>query len=204
LKNCSLCVILDRDALKNRNILKIAHGVLRGGADIVQYRNKTSCDRDFVKEASTLRKITKKYGRIFIVNDRVDLAYVLDADGVHIGQKDMPIQYARMILKNKIIGVSAHSIKDALHAEKYGADYIGIGPVFKTANKKGVRPIGFAVIRKVAAKVGIPIFAIGGINIKNIPVAKMSGISKIAVISAAIKSRNICNAVARLKQELER
>lgn len=204
LGNCSLCVILDKDALKNRNMIEIAGKVLRGGADIVQYRNKTSCDRDFVKEASALRKITKKCGRIFIVNDRVGPACVLDADGAHIGQEDMPIQYARMILKNKIIGVSAHSLKDALRAEKDGADYIGIGPVFKTANKKCVRPIGLAVIRKIAAKVRIPVFAIGGINIKNILPTKMSGISKIAVISAAIKSRDICKAVFRLKREIER
>ncbi len=204
MRNCSLCVILDRDALKNRNMLKVAREVLQGGADMVQYRNKTSCDRDFSEEASALRKVVKKYGRIFIVNDRVDLAYALDTDGVHIGQEDISIQYARMILKNKIIGVSAHSLKDALRAEKDGADYIGIGPVFRTPNKKGAKPIGLTAIRKVAARIGIPVFAIGGINIKNIPVVKMSGISKIAVISAVINSRSIRNAVARLKQELER
>lgn len=204
MRNCSLCVILDRGTFKNRDVIKIANEALQGGADVVQYRNKISCDRDFAEEASLLGKIVKKYGRTFIVNDRVDAARAVGADGVHIGQDDMPIRYARVIMKNKIIGISAHSLEDALCAQKGGADYIGIGPVFETPNKKAIMPVGLAVIQKVAAKVRIPVFAIGGISIKNISAVKMSGISKIAVISAAIKSRGICGAVARLKQELER
>lgn len=204
MKNCSLCVILDRDILRGRNIIKYAREALRGGADMIQYRNKTSCDRYFTEEASALRKITKKYGRIFIVNDRVDAAVAVDADGVHIGQKDMPMRHARAIMKDKIVGVSARSLKEALAAEKDGADYIGFGPVFKTANKKGARAAGLAGLAKTAARVRVPIFAIGGIDIKNISAVKTAGTGNIAVISAAMRSGNACDAVAGLKRELER
>ncbi|MDD5679919.1 MAG: thiamine phosphate synthase [Candidatus Omnitrophica bacterium] len=203
MKNCSLCVILDRDTLKKRDLIKAAKEVLRGGADIIQYRDKLSRDMEFIEKARALKKIVKSTGRIFIVNDRVDVAAAVGADGVHLGQEDMPIRYARKIMGNKIIGVSSHSRLEAHRAVKDGADYIGIGPIFRTPGKPGAKPIGLGSLKSITSKICIPVFAIGGVNLKNIAVLKENGIKNIAVISAAIKDKNVYNSVSRLKRELK-
>lgn len=197
-------MILDKDTLKEKDVIKAAEDALRGGADIIQYRDKISCDREFIKKAQVLKKMIEKYSRIFIINDRVDIAAGIGADGVHIGQEDMPIQYARKIIGNKIIGTSTHSLKQAIRAEKEGADYVGIGPIFKTLSKPGVKPVGTSVLKNIKKAINIPFFAIGGVNLKNIPALKKLGTKKIAVISAAINSGNIYDSVSKLKCELER
>lgn len=196
-------MILDKDSLKKKDVIKVAEEVLRGGADVIQYRDKTSSDKAFIKEAMALKEIIKRHGRTFIINDRIDAARAVGADGVHLGQEDMPIRYAREIIGNKIIGVSAHSLEEALRAEKDGADYIGIGPIFKSPSKPGLKPIGPAVLKNIKKSAGIPFFAIGGINLKNIADLKKMGINKIAVISAAIANGDICKSVSHLKHELE-
>ena len=114
MKESSLCVILDKGTLKKRDVVKAAEEALRGGADIIQYRDKASCDKKFIDEARALKKVVKRYGRILIVNDRVDIAAAIGADGAHIGQEDLPIKYARRVMGNQLIGVSAHSLKQAI------------------------------------------------------------------------------------------
>ncbi len=203
MKNCKLCVILDRDSLKNRDIEKAARDALRGGADIIQYRDKTSCDKILIREATALRAVVKKYGKILIINDRPDIARVAGADGAHVGQEDMPVRYARRIMGKKIIGASAGNAKEALRAEKNGADYLGIGPVFRSPSKPGKRPIGVKALERIVGKVRVPLFAIGGINVKNIADIKKIGISGVAVISAATGGCDTYALVSALKHELD-
>ncbi len=204
MKNCNLYVILDKKAIGKKDVLKTAVRVLSGGADIIQLRDKISSDSMLIKEARALRCLARKHKRLFIVNDRADIALLTDADGVHLGQEDMPIKYARKMLPRKIIGVSTHSLRQALKAEKDGADYIGIGPIFKSPSKIGSRPIGQAVLKRVKKRLAIPFFAIGGINAENLGYLKNMGVNRIAVISAAIRSKDIYNSTNLLKRELER
>ena len=202
LKNCRLYVIVDRTAAKNGDIAKIAEDALRGGADIIQLRDKSSDDGTLLRCAKRIRAIAGRYNRPFIVNNRADIARAVNADGVHLGQGDIPVEEARKILGNKLIGVSTHSIAEARLAQKKGADYIGVGPVFKTPTKKGLHPIGLSTLEKIRKTVKIPLFAIGGISLANIEDVKKRGADRIAVISAATKDKNVRRAVTRLKKVL--
>ena len=204
LKNCRLYVIIDRDVLKTRDIVKAAEGALRGGADIIQLRDKSSCARSLVQYAKRIKALAKKYKRPFILNDRVDIARAVNADGVHLGQGDIPIEEARKILGKKIIGVSAHNLRQAKKAQRKGADYIGIGPIFKTPTKKQLRPIGPSILPGIRKQVDIPFFAIGGIALANIKEVKKRGADRIAVVSSAIKPVNVCRAVKQLKEAIEK
>lgn len=204
MKDCKLYVIIDRDIIKNRDILRITKDILRGGADIIQLRDKSSPDGNFLRYAKAIKKITKKYKCLFIVNDKVDIAYLVDADGVHLGQNDIPIEEARKILGTKIIGVSTHNLKEAKKAVKKGADYIGIGPVFTSKTKKGLSPIGLSTLRRVSKTINIPFFAIGGISLTNIAKVKRAGGDRVAVISSVLKTKNVCQSVRKLKEAISR
>lgn len=202
LKNCKLYVIVDRGATGNRDILGVAEEALRGGADIIQLRDKTSSDAEILQCAKAIRAVTKKYKCPFIINDRVDIARAVNADGVHLGQSDIPIGEARRIIGKKIVGISTHNLPEAKEAGKSGADYIGIGPIFKTPTKEKMRPIGTSVLNRVRKTVDIPFFAVGGISISRVRAVKKSGASRIAVVSAAAKARDVRHAVMQLKREL--
>ena len=202
LKNCKLYVIIDRCSIGNRDIPRIAKEVLRGGADIIQLRDKSSDDRDFIQCARAINKITKRYKRTFIINDRVDIVRIVGVDGVHLGQGDIPIEEARKILRKKIIGISTHSLEEAKNAKRRGANYIGIGPVFKTKTKKGLTPIGLSILRRVSKIIDMPFFAIGGISVNNIEDVKNAGAERIAVASSAIKTKNVYRSVKRLKEAI--
>lgn len=203
LKDFKLYVIIDRDLVKNKNILKIANEALRGGADIIQLRDKSSDDRGFLRDAMAIKKISGKYNRPFIINDRVDIAHIAGADGVHLGQGDIPIEEARKILGKKIIGVSTHNVEQAKNAKRRGADYIGIGPIFKTKTKKGLSPIGLSILRRISKTVDIPAFAIGGVSLHNIKKIRNAGALRIAVASQAIKPMNVYQSVKRLKEAVD-
>ncbi len=202
LQSCRLYIIVDRDTLAQRDVFKITEKVLRAGADIIQLRDKVACDRDFLLCARTLGRIVKKYRRLFIVNDRVDIAYAAGADGVHIGREDMPLAEVRRIMKKKIIGVSTHSMGEALKAQKEGADYIGIGPIYKTSTKKtGIR-LGTDILARLGKAITIPFFAIGGITTTNIDKIKAKGCTRIAVASSVITARHVERVTASLKKIL--
>jgi thiamine-phosphate pyrophosphorylase len=163
--------------------VKIAREACRGGAKVVQYRDKTSSRQEMLKIADEIRKITKEYNSLFIVNDLVDIALMSGADGVHLGQDDVPIRRAREITPDGfIIGISTHSYEQALTAEKSGADYIGIGPVFATPTKENYAPIGVSVVREVIRNVNIPVVAIGGLNIGNIGESVEIGVQNVAMV----------------------
>jgi thiamine-phosphate pyrophosphorylase len=163
--------------------------VLNAGAKCVQYRDKKSSRKKIYEHALNLRKITKKYNAVFIVNDHADISLAVNADGVHLGQDDLPIKEARKIMgRKKIIGISTHNLEQAINAEKQGADYIGFGPVFPTLTKDAGTPMGTDILRKIKKKINIPVIAIGGINLKNCRSVLETGVDAVAVASAILKN----------------
>ena len=180
-----LCFITDKASGLSFEDMTIK--VLRGGVRWVQYRDKVRSRREIYEEAIRLRKITKDYNAMFIVNDYTDIAYSVNADGVHLGQNDLPLKEARRIIgKKKIIGISTHDLEQAIEAERDGADYIGFGPVFQTMTKDAGEPKGIDMLREVKAKVKIPVVAIGGINLENIMSVLNTRIDAVAVASAIL------------------
>lgn len=182
-----------RSCLTLKEIVTI---VLSSGARCIQYREKDKSRRDIYREALILRKLTNEFGAVFIVNDYTDIALAVNADGVHLGQKDLPLKEARKILgKEKIMGVSTHNIDEAIAAEAGGADYIGFGPVFHTATKDAGKPKGIAMLKEIKKHVKIPVVAIGGINAGNLESVLKSGVDAVAVSSAIIQGDIADNAI---------
>jgi thiamine-phosphate diphosphorylase len=163
-----------------------ARAALQGGARIIQLRDKEATTRQLVEYAQSLRTLTREYGALLIINDRLDVALAVEADGVHLGQDDLPVALARRIAGERlIIGVSAETVEEALRAEADGADYLGVGPMFATDTKPdaGV-PVGPERLRAIKERVSIPVFGIGGITLQNAPQVLMAGADGICVISA--------------------
>jgi thiamine-phosphate pyrophosphorylase len=182
-----LCFITD-PLLSDLSFEDMTRKVLNGGIRWVQHRDKYRTRREIYEEALRLRKLTKEFNAVFIVNDYVDIAFCTDADGVHLGQDDLPIREARKIIgKKKIIGISTHNLEQAINAEKEGANYIGFGPIFKTTTKEAGEPKGTEILKEVKKKVKIPVVAIGGINLENIMSVITTGVDAIAVASAILK-----------------
>lgn len=183
---------------------------LRGGADVIQFRDTTTrSDRERYTLITELLDITHRYHVPLIVNNRLDLALATYADGVHLGQDDIPIDVARTIAHRSerpdlVIGISTHSVEQAHTAEKSGADYIGIGPVFCTPTKPTYTPIGLDVARHVCTTLMIPTFAIGSISEQNLPMICEHGITRVAVVRAVCAQPDIQHATARLKKLLKR
>lgn len=158
---------------------------IKSGVDIVQLREKNTTSKRFIYLAQRIRELTSHFGAAFIVNDRVDIAKISNADGVHLGQDDIPVSYAREILgDNAIIGVSTHCPEHAKKAITGGADYIGVGPVFKTPTKPSKDPVGLEYVKWAADNVNIPFFAIGSIDTANIKEVVQAGAKRVAVIRA--------------------
>ncbi|MCR5796317.1 MAG: thiamine phosphate synthase [Eubacterium sp.] len=204
--NCSkeqilLYAITDRHWLGNRPLTEVVEESLRGGATMIQLREKNLDEAAFLQEARALRDLCKKYSVPFIINDNISIAAEVDADGVHVGQSDMAASKAREILgKDKIIGVTAKTIEQAIAAEQMGADYLGVGAVFPTSSKEDALPITHEMLRKICETVSIPVAAIGGITKENIPQLKGNGISGIATISAIYGMPNIEESTRELKK----
>ena len=187
LKDCSLYLI----TTNRRNLEEIVLDALKAGVKIVQYREKLLHDFEKIAQAKCLASLCKKYNSLFIVNDRIDIALAVDADGVHLGQEDVPTQIARELLGDeKIIGRSTHCLKEIKNAEEEGSDYIGIGPIFPSETKKQLDPIGIDYLRKGLSKTLLPAFAIGGINSSNINKLNQINNLRIAVSDAIISSNN--------------
>lgn len=186
-KNFGLYFITD-STLTRKTVIEDARAAIKAGVKIIQYREKNASTRQVIEEASEIKKLCKKNHILFLINDRIDVALAVGADGVHLGEEDMPYKTARKLLGNgKIIGLSAHSAKDALKNEKLGADYTSIGPIYPTTTKKnGHKPIGLNPIKQLKNKLNIPFVAIGGINESNIDEVRKSGAKNIAIISAII------------------
>jgi thiamine-phosphate pyrophosphorylase len=179
-----LYFIADPAHIKGASLADAVSQAVEGGASVVQLRVKDGL-RDMLSNAGRLREICHGAGALFIVNDSVELAVACGADGVHLGQDDMPLDKARgLIGPGKLIGISTHNIEQAMMAEQDGADYIGFGPIFATRTKDAGEPRGIGLLRQVRESVGIPVVAIGGINEYNAPQAIEAGADAVAVITA--------------------
>lgn len=180
-----------------------ARSLAKAGADIIQLRDKGSSDREFLKTALLIRNILKDSNVLFIINDRLGIAKISGADGVHLGQEDVSVRIARRVLgRNKIIGVSCHSVVQAAAAEREGADYIGAGPVFSTPTKPGASPIGPAAVGRISRKANVPVFAIGGIRKGTLERVLSVGVERVAVVREACRSKHIPKAIRTLKKRL--
>jgi len=202
IKNWHLYVITDEQLSKGRSHAEIARSAIEGGADVIQLRDKTASSRKLYEDALVIRKITQESNVIFIVNDRLDIALAVNADGVHVGQKDLPAPVAcQLIGKNKILGVSAETLEQAVQAEKDGADYLGVGPIFEARSTKpdAGKPMGLFLLRQVRQTCQVPIIAIGGINLINAREVIQAGADGIAVISAIASSNDVAAAAHELK-----
>ncbi len=189
------------------DILPKVEAAYRGGADIVQLRAKYMPAGEFLLLAVKMRKIAEKAGKLFIVNDRPDIAIAAEADGVHIGQNDMPVARVREYIKNSgfplLIGKSTHSIEQALDAEAEGVDYIGVGPVFQTPTKPDYIPAGIEFVRQAAEKIKIPFVCIGGIDLSNIEQVLDAGASRVAVVRAIFSSEDPYESAKQLRGIIE-
>ena len=169
LKNCTLYLVLDKRAAGTKDLISLARSAILGGVDILQLRWKDKKSKDVLKVGKELRKVTKEANVLFIIDDDIDLANTLDADGVHLGQEDLPIKKGRAILgPEKIIGCSTHTVFQAKKAVSEGADYISVGPIFRTPIKADYKAVGLKAFKKVRQEMELPVFGIGGINLDNI------------------------------------
>lgn len=196
----SLYIITNRDLPRNRTLIEVIEEVIRGGATILQLREKKLPTRVFFENARTIQKITKKAGIPLIINDRLDIALAVDADGVHLGDEDLPLKYARKIAPHFIIGYSADSIHHARKAEEDGADYLGVGSVFPTKTKVDAgMAIGTKRLEEIKRAVSIPVIAIGGITLENLPEVIQSGVDGVAVVSAIIAAESPFQATKKFR-----
>lgn len=173
----------------SENLFAIVESALQGGLSLVQYRDKDADDLTRLNNARKLRQICHEYGALFLVNDRIDLALAIDADGVHLGQQDIPVELAREMLgSQKIIGRSTHNPDDLRRAIQEGADYVGVGPVYETPTKEGRPAAGLEYVRYAAENCPIPWFAIGGIDMNNIHDVLTAGAERISVVRAIMQA----------------
>lgn len=191
--------VTDRTWLNGSTLKQQVEQAIKGGATLIQLREKELSYTAFLEQAIQLKKVTDKYHIPLIINDNVDVAKAVNAEGVHVGQKDMEAGAVRQKLgENKIIGVSVQTVEQALLAQKQGADYLGVGAVFSTSTKLDASEVSFETLQKICDAVSIPVVAIGGINAQNIMQLKNSGIDGVAVVSAIFAQKDIIQATKEL------
>lgn len=188
----TLYAVTDRAWAKKKTLMEQVEEALEGGITFLQLREKNLSQEEFIKEAKEMKELSAKYKVPFVINDNIDVALAVDADGVHIGQDDMSVEEARKLLgEDKIIGVSAHNVNEAMKAQKGGADYLGVGAVCATSTKKDANVVSKEEIKKIKEAVDIPIVAIGGIKKDNIHTLKGTGVDGVAVVSAIFAAEDI-------------
>jgi thiamine-phosphate pyrophosphorylase len=193
-----LYVILDRAAARGRDLSTLLDAVLEGGCRVVQLREKTMPLSEVYPVARALRRRCREAGCLFIVNDRVDLALALEADGVHVGQEDLPAREARRLLRpGMILGVSTHDEGQARRAQGDGADYIAVGSMFPTGSKPGFQLVGPKLLRRVRGEIPLPLVAIGGITVDNVAEVVRAGADAVAIISAVCAAADPAAATRR-------
>ncbi len=198
-KTMLVYAVTDRTWLNGQTLENQVEQAIQGGATFVQIREKELDYNAFLEQAQKVKKITDKYHIPFVVNDNVDIAIAIDADGVHVGQKDMEAGQVRQKLgQNKIIGVSVQTVEQALSAQKNGADYLGVGAVFSTSTKLDASEVSFETLQQICSAVEIPVVAIGGINAQNILQLKNSGVDGVAVVSALFAQKEVAQAAKEL------
>ena len=203
-KDLLLYAVTDRHWLNNRTLTDVVRESLEGGVTMLQLREKTLAEPAFLAEAKELQALCREYHVPFIVNDNVDIALAMDADGVHVGQSDMEALDVRAKLgPGKIVGVSAQTVEQALLAEKHGADYLGVGAVFPTGSKDDADDVSYDTLKAICQAVSIPVVAIGGISRDNVARLADSGICGVAVISAIYAQEDIPSAAKNLKNTVK-
>ena len=188
---------------QGRSNLQVLEAVIQGGSNIIQLREKDYPKKDLYNLALKFKEITTRAGVLLIINDHVDIALGVEADGVHLGQQDLPVQVARKLAPELLIGASTHSLEQGLQAEKHGADYINIGPIFSTETKEGVgRSLGPEAISEISPQIKIPFTVMGGINEDNIEQVLAKGARRVAMVTAITKAVDIAAKVKSLKEKI--
>jgi len=196
----TLYLVTDSSLMSTDTVEQSVEQAIKGGCTLVQLREKEKSSKDFFDTAMSVKAVCGSSGIPLMINDRVDIALAVDADGVHIGQKDLPAKIVRDLIGNdKILGISASNLVEALQAEKDGADYLGVGAMFATGTKTDADTVSMDELSKIRKKTHLPIVVIGGINQNTIPLFSGSGINGIAVVSAIVSERNILAATRELK-----
>ena len=199
-----LYAVTDRSWLGEETLYSQVEKALKGGATFIQLREKKLDEGSFLEEAKEIQKLCRQYQVPFVINDNVDIAARIDADGVHVGQSDMEAGDVRKKLgPDKIIGVSAQTVEQALRAQEHGADYLGVGAVFPTGSKEDATEVSHETLKAICDAVDIPVIAIGGINSGNVSELRGTGICGVAVISAIFAKKDICAAAAGLKKRVK-
>ncbi len=201
----SLYLVTDRGLARGRSTLEIVSAAVHGGATVVQLREKDCSTWDFIEQALALKEFLKDRGVPLIINDRVDVAQAVKADGVHLGQTDMPLGLAKKILGDSmIIGISAESLQDAVEAENGGADYLGVSPIYATPTKTDTAaPLGLEGLREIRKAVRLPLVGIGGLNRDNAAEVIRSGADGVAVVSAIVAADDPQTAADAIKQTIK-
>lgn len=198
----SLYLITDKEGLSEEVFLNKIDAALKNGVTLLQLREKNATTYDYLNLAQKVKKVADKYAVPFIIDDRVDIALACAADGVHLGQEDMPIDVARKLLgKDKIIGATAKTIEQAQQAQLLGADYLGVGAIYPTTTKVKTVLTKVETLKDICANVAIPVAAIGGLNSENLAVLENSGIRGICVVSAIMKAEDSGETAKVLKQK---
>lgn len=196
----TLYLVTDRELMSTEKLETAVEEAIEGGVTMVQLREKSASSKEFYEQAVRIKEITEHYGVPLIINDRIDIALAVGADGVHIGQSDLPAVATRKIIgRDMILGVSASSVGEALQAQIDGADYLGVGAMFHTGTKKDAQIVSMEELKRIRQAVRVPIVAIGGINRENAALFRETKIDGLAVVSAIISKPDIKGAAAELK-----
>lgn len=200
----TLYAVTDRTWVKDTTLMDQVKEALEGGITFLQLREKHLSKEEFIKEAREMKELSKEYKVPFVINDNIEVALAVDADGVHIGQDDMSVEEARKLLgEDKIIGVSAHNVEEAIKAQKGGADYLGVGAVCATSTKKDANVVSKEEIKKICHTVEIPVVAIGGIKKENIKTLEATDVDGVAVVSAIFAAKDIKKDTKQLRSLVE-
>ena len=184
----SVYLVTDRELARGRTTLEIAAAAIRGGVSCIQLREKTCSTREFIDEALAIRSLLARHEIPLIINDRVDVALAVKADGIHLGQKDMPCSMARQLIpESMIVGISVESLDDAIVAQKDGADYLGVSPIYSTPTKTDTaQPLGLEGLRSIRSEVDLPLVGLGGLNADTAEAVIHNGADGVAVVSAIV------------------
>lgn len=203
-KKLKLYLVTDNDILGERDFYKCIEDAIKGGVTMVQLREKDASGKEFLEKAFKLREITRKYNVPFIINDRVDIAIICDADGVHVGQSDIDAKFVRSLIgENKILGVSARNLNEAKKAKENGANYIGVGAMYSTSTKLDAKSVSYETVEEIKKILDIPIVLIGGINLKNLENLKKLNCDGYAVVSSILKEKDIYSTSKRWIKEIK-
>lgn len=202
----SLYLVTDRALSRGRRTFEIVKAAVQGGVTCVQLREKDCNTREFIDQALAVKDFLKTSGIPLVINDRLDVAQAVGADGIHLGQSDMPFSMAKAIVGNSMfIGISAESVDDAIQAEKEGADYIGVSPIYKTPTKTDTAPpIGLTGLREIRKAVNIPLVGIGGLNVSNVYDVIKNGGDGVAIVSAIVSADDPEESSRALKSIIDR